>query len=205
VGSRAVIALVALGMGIGSACSSPSGASARSFSLAGAPSVRKVSVPGFLYPGAAPTPIRLTLKNRSGRTITVKKVSVVVNGTSAPGCSTAWFQTTPVKGEKALTLHAKRGVTLPTRKMPAPTIAMIESGANQDACQGARLTLSFKPKSKRAKTARVALASAEGGDGPGGTTALLALPLAAGLLVGARGLANWRRLRIASRRAEGRP
>jgi hypothetical protein len=191
VGVRALIALVALGSGIAAACSLPVGASAHGDSWAPARAVGPVTVSGFLYPGAPPSPVRVTVWNRTGHPILIKKVRVAVRSISAPGCSTSWFRTTPAKKKRGFTVAAKHRVTVPRKGTRAPTIEMVESGTDQNACQGARLTLAAKAKAKTT-IAHPSRASSDWRDRVPVPALLLALPVA-GLLLGGRGLARWRR------------
>jgi hypothetical protein len=183
--------LVALGSGIAVALSSPAGANTRGDSPTEVRASRAIDVPGFLYPGGRAKPVRVTLRNRSGHAIRITRVSVAVRATGASGCRASWFRIRPARSKRGLLLRARQQVTLPERGMRAPTIRMLESGTNQDACQGARLTLVYRAKT-RPKRAPVALAGAEREDRWEGLTSLLALPIAAVILLGARMLAGRR-------------
>jgi hypothetical protein len=191
----ALLALAAIGSGIAVLCSSPSGASARSESRTEVRPSRALEVPGFLYPGARPKPVRITLRNRSGHPIRIAKIRVLVRSTGAPGCLPSWFRTRPARNSGDLVLGAKDRITLPVRGMRAPTIRMLESGTSQDACQGARLALAYRVRT-RPKHARMALADAEQDDRLLSRPApLLALPAVAALLLGGIALAQRRHSR----------
>jgi hypothetical protein len=187
----ALLVLAALGSGIGVVCSSPSGASARSDSRAEVRPSRTLEVPGYLYPGARPKPVRITLRNRSGHPIRIVKVRAFVRSTGASGCMPSWFRTKPARNSGGLVLDPRDRITLPVRGMHAPTIRMLESGTNQDACQGARLTLVSRVRT-RPKHARMALTGAEADGLLPGTAPLLALPAVATLLLGGIVLAQRR-------------
>jgi hypothetical protein len=120
---------------------------------------------------------------------------VDVRATGRPDCPTAWFRTKPAKRKRGVLVRGKGRVTLPARGMRAPTIAMIESGTNQDSCQGARLTLMAEARSKRA---RVALASSEQEGQLVGPALRVLLPVAAVLLLGARLLSDRRARRTSA-------
>jgi hypothetical protein len=186
----ALLALLAFGTGTAAAHSSPPGADAGSAAWTGHRAALKVRVPGLLYPGAPPRPIRVRVKNRSAHPIRITRVSVDVRATGSPDCPTAWFRTKPARRKRGVLVRGKGRITLPARGMRAPTIAMIESGTNQDACQGARLTLVAQARSKRA---RVALASSEQESQLVGPALRVLLPVAAVMLLGARLLSERRR------------
>jgi hypothetical protein len=121
---------------------------------------------------------------------------VDVRATGRPDCPTAWFRTKPAKRKRGVLVRGKGRVTLPARGMRAPTIAMIESGTNQDSCQGARLTLMAEARSKRA---RVALAASSEQEGQlVGPALRVLLPVAAVLLLGARLLSDRRARRTSA-------
>jgi hypothetical protein len=184
-----VLALLAIGTGTAAAHSSPSGADARSAAWPGHRVTLKVRVPGLLYPGAPPRPIRVKIKNRRAHPIRITRVSVDVRATGRPGCPTAWFRTEPARRKRGVVIRPRHRIALPARGLPAPTIAMIESGTNQDACQGARLTLRAEARSKRA---RVVPASSEQSSRLVGPTLRVLLPVAAVMLLGARLLSERR-------------
>jgi hypothetical protein len=186
----ALLALLAFGTGTAAAHPSPSGADARSAAWTGHRAALKVRVPGLLYPGAPPRRIRVKVKNRSAHPIRITRVSVDVRETGRPDCPTAWFRTKPARRKRGVLLRGKSRIRLPAQGMRAPTIAMIESGTNQDACQGARLTLMAEARSKRA---RVALASSERESRLVGPALRVLLPVAAVMLLGARLLSERRR------------
>jgi hypothetical protein len=99
---------------------------------------------GPLYPGEEPTPIRVVITNPNSKTITIESLRVTASGGS-PGCNPAknLALTAPDLGNVTLRIPAHGTLTLPNASVPAPTIALIESGVNQDACQNAKFDLSF--------------------------------------------------------------
>lgn len=102
------------------------------FGIEGGPS-------GSLYPGAAAQSFPLTIVNPNASAITVTSLSVSVKSTSAAGCSTSWFALT--QPAQSFTVPGKGSATLTGSQ--APTIAMIDTATNQDACKEAKLTLSY--------------------------------------------------------------
>jgi hypothetical protein len=99
---------------------------------------------GMLYPGLAARDIPVTLSNPNAATIYVTEVITRLQSTGTPGCRANWFmvsQASIPQGGIAVPPHGS--VTLPAQGATAPTIRLIESGTNQDACQGTRLTLTY--------------------------------------------------------------
>jgi hypothetical protein len=99
---------------------------------------------GPLYPGATPLPIRVVITNPNPVAITVTALRVTAGG-GAPGCDAATnvALTAPDLGAARPRIPAHGTLTLPSAAIPAPTIALRETGADQDACQGASFDLSF--------------------------------------------------------------
>jgi large repetitive protein len=102
------------------------------FGIAGGPA-------GSLYPGAGAQSFPLTLTNPNANAITVTSLSVSVKSTSAAGCLTSWFALT--QPAQSFSVPAKGSVTLTGSQ--APTIRMIDTSTNQDACKSAKLTLAY--------------------------------------------------------------
>jgi hypothetical protein len=100
------------------------------------------SAPNPLYPGAAAQPIALKLTNPNNVTIYVTALGANLQATGASGCATNWFAISAASIPTAgIAVPANGTVTVPTAN--DPTIQMIESSTNQDACKGATLTLSY--------------------------------------------------------------
>jgi hypothetical protein len=99
---------------------------------------------GPLFPGAAPTPIRVVISNPNSKSITLNSLRVAASG-GAPGCdpATNLALTAPDLGGAQLRIPAHGSLTLPSADVAAPTIALRELGVNQDACQNANFNLSF--------------------------------------------------------------
>jgi hypothetical protein len=98
----------------------------------------------MLYPGLAALAISVTLTNRNTVAIRVTEVTTRLQSTGAPGCSPSWFRVSQARiplGGIAVPAHGS--VTLPVQGATAPTIRLVESGTNQDACENARLTLAY--------------------------------------------------------------
>jgi len=99
--------------------------------------------PPLLYPGAGPSPLPVTLSNPNPDQIQVTSLSVAV--TAGPtGCdprANVSIEPSPVSSADHLVIPA--GGTLPVTAAQAPTIELVESGRNQDACRGGSFSLSF--------------------------------------------------------------
>lgn len=112
----------------------------------GAPFTVTGDAPGLLYPGAAAQSIPVTLHNPNSTPIVVTSLAATLAPSGLPtGCDSAWFQiaqsnvanTTPVQ------IPANGSVTLPAQGASTPSIRMIDSHSNQDACKTAHLTISY--------------------------------------------------------------
>jgi hypothetical protein len=104
------------------------------------------SAPGRLYPGAAATPIAVKLTNTNPLAISVTALTVTLSAGGLPaGCNAAWFAFAPssLSPSSPVVVPAGGSVTLPAQGQTAPTIRMLESGTNQDACRNAPLTLHY--------------------------------------------------------------
>jgi large repetitive protein len=99
-------------------------------------------VPNPLYPGAAAQPIPLRVTNPNSVTIYVTSLTATVQSTGANGCTTSWFQVAAANLPSAgISIPANGSITVPTAS--DPTLQMIESHTNQDACKSATLTLTY--------------------------------------------------------------
>jgi len=109
----------------------------QSFTIAG-------SAPRQLYPGAAAATIAVKLINPNSVAIYVTGLAVGVQSTGASACSASWFSVTQATVSGAgVQVPANGSVTLPAPGASAPGIMMIDSHTNQNACAGAKLTLSY--------------------------------------------------------------
>jgi hypothetical protein len=100
---------------------------------------------GMLFPGLSPLEIPVTLSNPNPGTIYVTEVSASLQSTGAPGCRAKWFEIAPATiPEGGIAIPPLGSVTLPAEGATAPTIRLIESGTNQDSCQGVRLMLAYR-------------------------------------------------------------
>ncbi len=99
---------------------------------------------GPLYPGAAPLPIRVVISNPNDVPITVTALRVGASG-GGSGCDPAanLNLTAPDLATTHPRIPAHGSLSLPSATIPAPTIALRETGVDQDACQGASFNLSF--------------------------------------------------------------
>jgi hypothetical protein len=106
-----------------------------------------------LYPGGSASPIDLTFHNPGTRTIVVTDVTVTVTGTSAgAACPATHFATTDFSYGSAggVTVPAGQTVSLQDAGVDPeewPTVRMLDAG-NQDACEGAIVTLTYASGSR---------------------------------------------------------
>ena len=87
-----------------------------------------------LYPGGADVPVTVHVANPGSGAEYVGTISGTVadNG----GCLGSWFQVDPVAYNSDVAANSS-GADAPT------AVRMLDSGANQDACQGATLTINW--------------------------------------------------------------
>jgi large repetitive protein len=102
-----------------------------------------------LYPGGPTRSFATKITNPAGIPITVTSITMAkVTGSFPAGCSPSDFTlqqvdlstATPTPGQ--ITIPANGSVTLPAQGVAAPTITMADN-ANQDACKGATLQVSY--------------------------------------------------------------
>jgi hypothetical protein len=107
--------------------------------------------PGNLQPGAGATRLNLSLTNPNNSDLSVQSLSVTVqsvtkaSGAPARTCSASDFATSSLSGTP-ITLPSGTS-TLSDLGVPSsqwPTIRMVDTGHNQDACKGANLTLAYE-------------------------------------------------------------
>jgi hypothetical protein len=119
--------------------------SALTFSISG-------TAPSPLYPGAAASPMNLTLTNPNGYSMTITSITVAVASVSAPHatsgfpCSANDFATRSYTSSTGFTLPANSTKTLSdlgVAQSQWPTLGMLDTPTNQDGCKGASLTLSY--------------------------------------------------------------
>lgn len=99
-----------------------------------------------LYPDAVPQPILLRLTNPNSDPIIVTRLSVEIQPSSLPaGCDPAAFVITSssISAADPIRLGSRGSVTLSSGGFAAPTIRMLDTRTNQDACAGASLALTF--------------------------------------------------------------
>jgi len=102
------------------------------------------NAPKLLYPGAGGVAIAVRLSNPNSAPISVTSLTVVVQATTATTCSASWFSIIqPTISGAGVQVPANGSVTLPAPGATAPSIMMIDSHTNQNACVGAKLTLSY--------------------------------------------------------------
>jgi hypothetical protein len=102
--------------------------------------------PGALYPGAAAQAIAVTVHNPNNAPIQVTSVTAALASSGLPsGCQGGWFQIvqSSVSTATPVQVPANGSVTLPAQAASAPTIAMIDSGTVQNACEDAHITITY--------------------------------------------------------------
>jgi hypothetical protein len=133
-----VVAVAALAIGLGTsafAYFSSNGAGTGSASV-GSSSAIQLSSPsvGTLYPAGADVPVTVTIHNPGSGAQHVGTVSgAVADGTG--GCVGTWFQVDSVVYNA--TLAAGTSDTVSTK------VRMLDSGTNQNACQGQSMTVNW--------------------------------------------------------------
>jgi len=110
---------------------------------------------GRLAPGAG-VPIDLRLTNRSRFPLRVTRLAVSVRAVTAPAScgARANFRARAFRGRYPIALPAGRSRTLAQLGYPAgrwPRIEMLETGKDQDACAGARITLAYSGTARRGR------------------------------------------------------
>jgi hypothetical protein len=98
-----------------------------------------------LYPGAGPVELPVLLSNPNSVPILVTSLTVAVVG-NPPGCDSATnFESiaSSISADAPLRLPVGASTRLPAPGVAPPAIALRDLTINQDACQGARLPLSF--------------------------------------------------------------
>jgi hypothetical protein len=100
-------------------------------------------VPGALYPGAAPQAIPVTLTNPNTVAIYVTSLTVTVQS-SASGCdANTNFVLTQSSISSTQPVQVPADGTLTLTGADAPSIQMLDTNTDQDACRGVHLTLSY--------------------------------------------------------------
>jgi hypothetical protein len=102
-----------------------------------------------LYPGAT-EPLDMTFTNPSSSAITIDSTDLTSSnisfGTNQPGCGSSNFQATGLGADVTIPADQFAPVSLSSLSVPQsdwPAITMIDTNANQDACEGAMLTLTY--------------------------------------------------------------
>jgi hypothetical protein len=91
---------------------------------------------GTLYPGGPAVPVTVTVHNPGAGNEYVGTISgVVQNGGTGGNCLGSWFTVAPVNFNTDVPAGAS-----PTA---ATTVTLNDSGTNQDACQGATMTVNW--------------------------------------------------------------
>jgi hypothetical protein len=132
------VAAVAVGLGGGAFAYFSSTGSGTGTATVGSSTVIQLSSPnvGTLYPGGPAVPVTVTIHNPSAGNEYVGTVSGdVADGGSGNTCLGAWFAVAPIVYDT--------DVAAGTSPTAGTTVTMNDSGTNQDACQGATLTINW--------------------------------------------------------------
>jgi hypothetical protein len=108
-------------------------------------SIAAGSPAGLLYPGAAPLPIPVTLRNPNRVPIYVTSLVGVATGGPA-GCDSATnikLARSNASSARPVEIPAGGSVTLPAQGVSAPTIELVNLPVNQDACRNATFAVRF--------------------------------------------------------------
>jgi hypothetical protein len=90
-----------------------------------------------LYPGGPAQDVAIDITNPNDAAVTLANLTTTVTGTSNAGCTAADFQVTDAWTTTAIAGGA-------TVNYPAvATIAMLNTGSDQDACKGVTIDLAF--------------------------------------------------------------
>lgn len=104
------------------------------------------NVPSALQPGSSPVAIPLRLSNPNNASIFVTGLTVTLQTNGLPAsCSAANFQLaqSSISTTNTVEVPANGSVSLPAGGASAPTIRMVETHTNQNACEKATLWLSY--------------------------------------------------------------
>jgi hypothetical protein len=104
-----------------------------------------------LYPGGAARTIPLRVHNPNDAALHVTALTVALDAGALPrGCRASWFRITQsnASSSRTVAVPARGAVTLPASGVSAPTIRMVESGSDQDACARATLRLVYAGKAR---------------------------------------------------------
>jgi len=101
---------------------------------------------GLLYPGGSVRRIDLTLHNPNNFPVVISSITASVSSSPAgcPATTNVVIQQSNVgngANPRTVTVPAKQNRTLPA--VSAPTIRLLDTGANQDACKNGRFGLSY--------------------------------------------------------------
>jgi hypothetical protein len=116
------------------------------------------AVGGLLYPGGPAREIALTLHNPNNFPLTISLITVAVStvsGASPPGCTGAanvhLEQSNVGNGPspQTVTVPANSNLSLPSGAATRPTIRLMDTGLNQDACKNGTFTLSYLAKGSK--------------------------------------------------------
>jgi hypothetical protein len=137
------VALAAVGVAVAYFTSSGSGTGAASVGSS-SPVTLHATISSSLYPGSS-SPVTFTVDNPSSGsqrvgTITLSSISVDSGHT---GCSTTISGGNPDFTMPTVTVNKVFGPGNGQSVTPGGTLTMNETGVNQDACQGATLTLNL--------------------------------------------------------------
>jgi hypothetical protein len=100
---------------------------------------------GVLYPGGGSEQVALTIANPNGHAIEVTALNATVTGGSAgcPPTGNVLIIQSNIAAQRPLRVAGHSSVTLPAQGVAAPRIMLLNSLANQDACENAGFQLSY--------------------------------------------------------------
>ena len=103
-----------------------------------------------MLPGDPPQPLPVLIVNPNSVPIEVTSLTVAI-AEDPPGCpGDPNFELVPASASPSgpLTVPAGGSVSLPSARVSAPTIALRSLPINQNACQGARVQLTFSGQAR---------------------------------------------------------
>jgi hypothetical protein len=114
-------------------------------STTGLPFTMSGGATGLLYPGAPARSIAVTLTNPNTTAIYVTSVTATLQSSGLPsGCGVSNFTIAQASIPSAgVNVPANGSVTLPAQGATAPTIQMLDTHVNQNACQKATVTFTY--------------------------------------------------------------
>jgi hypothetical protein len=139
VAAAVVTVMVAAGAAVAFWTTTGSGEGAAAVGDVSAVSVAQTNTVTGLYPGGPAQDIDLDITNSNEGNVTIAKVAVSVSGTNKAGCTASDFTVT----DATIGVDLTPGDTAFSGATSGASIAMKNTGSNQDACKNASVTLAF--------------------------------------------------------------